>query len=208
MTKFHLRRAVFVALFAITLAGALGGAWLTVALRTKHAPEHASPTTAHIGGPFSLFDTSGETVTDASYRGKWLLIYFGYTACPDACPTALNNLSVALVKLGPKAASLRPLFITVDPERDTPYVMANYLKSFNPSIVGLTGNASQIDEVTKAFRVYVAPQKHGGNDYLVDHSAYFYVIGPDGKFVNVIAGDEPGDRMAEKLRSMITQAGT
>lgn len=201
--RFALIAAVIFALLAF-----LGGAWLTIALTTSRAPEQSSSSSAQIGGPFALIDTSGKTVTDQTYRGKWLLIYFGYTFCPDACPTALNNISVALEKLGPDANKIQPFFITVDPKRDTPEVMADYLKSFDPRILGLTGSQTQTDSVAKAYRVYVAPQKSGGDDYLVDHSAYLYLMNPQGKFVNVIAGDVAGDQMADKLRTMMAHPGT
>ena len=195
------RRFTLVAVFALALAIVLGGAWLMVVLRTRPAPERVSSLVTQIGGPFTLIDTSGKTVTDQTYRGKWMLIFFGYTACPDACPTALNNMSVALAKLGPKAANLQPLFITVDPKRDTPRVLADYLRSFDPRITGLSGSPAQIDEVTKIYRVYAAPREGGGSKYyLVDHSAYLYVMDPRGKFVKVIGGGESGDRMADKLR--------
>jgi protein SCO1/2 len=157
---------------------------------------------AAIGGPFTLVSTNGETVTNRTYRGKWLLTFFGYTFCPDACPTALNNISVALEKLGPDANKLQPLFITVDPRRDTREVMSEYLKSFDSRIIGLTGSQDQIDQVSKEYRVYVAPQKpeSDGDYYLVSHSAYIYLMNPDGKFVNVIAGSEAGEEIATWLR--------
>jgi protein SCO1/2 len=122
-------------------------------------------------------------------------------------PDALNNISVALEKLGSQAVRIQPLFITVDPKRDTRQVMADYLKAFDHRIVGLTGSQAQTDSAAKAYRVYVAPQKSDGNDYLVDHSAYFYLMDPQGKFVNVIAGDVPGDQMADKLRKMMAHSG-
>lgn len=200
-------RSTVIAIFALVLL-VLGSAWLTIALTTSREPEQSSSSSAQIGGPFTLIDTSGRTVTDQTYRGKWLLIYFGYTFCPDACPTALNNISVALEKLGPEANRIQPLFITVDPKRDTPPVMAGYLKSFDSRIVGLTGSQAQTDGVAKEYRVYVAPQKSVGDDYLVDHSAYLYFINPKGKFVNVVAGDVPGDQMADKLRTMMAHPGT
>ena len=198
------RRSTLIAAFALALL-VLGGAWLTIALTTNRAPEHSSSSVA-IGGPFTLVAADGKTVTDQTYRGKWLLVYFGYTYCPDACPTALNNISVALAKLGSDANKFQPLFITVDPKRDTPAVMADYLKSFDPRIVGLTGSQAQTDNAAKAYRVYVAPQKSDGEDYFVDHSAYLYLMSPRGKFVNVIAGDVPGDQMANTMRAMIARA--
>ena len=164
--------------------------------------------TALIGGPFSLIAADGSAVSDRTYRGKWQIIYFGYTYCPDACPVALTKLSLALEKLGADASKLQALFITVDPERDTQQVLSEYLKSFDSRIVGLTGSKAQIDDVAKEFRVYVAPQKTDGDDYLVDHGAYAYVVNPQGKFANVIAGDAAGAEMAKKLREMIAHPGT
>ena len=202
------RRSTLIAVFALALLMVLGGAWLTIALTTGHKPEQSSSSSAQIGGPFTLMDTSGRTVTDRTYRGKWMLIYFGYTFCPDACPTALNNMSIALQKLGPEADKIQPLFITVDPKRDTVQVMAEYLKSFDPRTIGLTGSQAQTDAAAKAYRVYVAPQKSDGDDYLVDHSAAIYLMDPGGTFVNVISGNVPGDEMADKLHKMMAHAGT
>jgi protein SCO1/2 len=166
-------------------------------------PKVITSGTAAIGGPFTLVATNGEDVSDQTYRGKWLLTFFGYTYCPDACPTALNNISVALEKLGSDAAKLQPLFVTVDPHRDTREVMRDYLQSFDPRIIGLTGTLDQIDRVAKEYRVYVAQQKSESdeaNNYLVSHSAYIYLIDPDGKFVNVIQSGEAGEDIAAWLR--------
>src|SRR6266852_9327091 len=163
--------------------------------------------TPAIGGPFTLVSTNGENVTDQSFHGKWLLIFFGYTSCPDLCPTALANVSVALEKFGPDTSQLQPLFITVDPQRDTRDVMANFLKSFDARILGLTGTQAQIDSVTKEYRVYVALDKpeRGGDDYLVEHSAYIYLMDTQGTFVNVIKGNEDGDAIAAWLRKEMTR---
>ena len=161
--------------------------------------------TADIGGPFSLVSADGRTVTDQTYRGKWMAIYFGYTSCPDACPTALSNVSVALQKLGNDAEKIQPLFITVDPERDTRQVMSAYLESFDHRIVGLVGSRAQTDAVAKAYHVYFELHKEQGDNYLVDHSAYFYLMGPDGKFVDIVEGVTAGDQMAEKLRRLINE---
>jgi protein SCO1/2 len=157
--------------------------------------------TASIGGPFALTATTGQTVTDQTFRGKWVVMYFGYTYCPDACPTALNNISVALERLGVDSAKLQPLFVTVDPQRDTREEMREYLKSFDSRIIGLTGTKDQIDKVIKEFRVYASaekPDSDGGN-YLVSHSSYLYLMDPRGNFVNVIHGDATGDELATWL---------
>jgi protein SCO1/2 len=201
------RRSTLIVIVVLALL-ALGSAWVTIAITTNRVPEQTLSSSAQIGGPFTLDAADGRTVTDQTYRGKWLVIYFGYTFCPDACPTTLNNMSEAFDKLGSDASKVQPLFITVDPKRDTPQVMADYLKSFDPRIVGLTGSQAQTESVAKAYRVYVAPQKTGGDDYLVDHSAYIYVVNPHGKFVNVIAGDAAGAEIAKKLREMIAHPGT
>src|SRR6266481_7458518 len=189
---------------ALAAAGALGAAW--VSLVEIPAPRVATSGTAAIGGPFTLASTNGDNVTDQTYRSKWLLIFFGYTFCPDACPTALNNISVALEKLGADAGKLQPLFVTVDPQRDTREVLAEYLKSFDSRIVGLTGPQDQIDRVVKEYRVYVASQKSDTSDdnYLVSHSAYIYLMDPQGRFVNVIQGSEGGEEIAAWLRKQMT----
>src|SRR5260221_14492452 len=116
------RRSALIVVFALALL-ALGSAWMTIALITNRVPEQTSSSSAQIGGPFTLVAADGKTVTDQTYRGKWLLIYFGYTFCPDACPPALNHMSISLDKLGAETNKSQPLFITVDPERDTPQAM-------------------------------------------------------------------------------------
>ena len=197
-------RILIVIVLALAAAGALGAAW--VSLVATPAPRVATSGSAAIGGPFTLVSTNGDNVTDQTYRGKWLLIFFGYTFCPDACPTALNNISVALEKLGADADKLRPLFVTVDPHRDTREVMAEYLKSFDSRIIGLTGPQDQIDRVVKQYRVYVSTQKSdsGDDNYFVSHSAYIYLMDPRGKFVNVIQGSEGGEEIAAWLRKQMT----
>jgi protein SCO1/2 len=196
-----IRRPVLILALVVSLL-ALGAA-VAALLFTQGKDTARTESSAAIGGPFTLVDTAGKTVTDQTYRGKWLLIYFGYTFCPDACPTALSNMGVALEKLGSTATSVQPLFITVDPNRDTVQVMADYLKSFDPRIVGLTGTQAQIDTVAKAYRVYVATQNAKGG-YLVDHSAYLYLMDPQGGFVSVISGSASGDEMAEQVRKAIS----
>lgn len=164
-------------------------------------PKVVSSGTAAIGGPFQLVNTEGKRVSDQAYRGKWMLIYFGYTSCPDACPTALTNMGIAIETLGAEATALRPLFITIDPKRDTAAALRSYLESFDPRIVGLTGSEAQTDAVVKAYRIYAEPQKsQADGSYLVDHSSYLYLMDPNGKFVDVIHGSTPPDRIATWLR--------
>ncbi len=143
----------------------------------------AVPGGVSVGGPFTLTDTHGATVTDATFRGRWMLVYFGYTYCPDVCPTELQTIAGALDKLGPLASRVTPLFITVDPERDTPAAMADYVKLFDDRIVGLTGTPEQIAAVARAYRVYYAKAtSKDSTTYLMDHSSFMYLMGPDGTF--------------------------
>ena len=188
----------------LLVAGIAGATWL-VTTRTGASAAVVPPSVA-IGGPFTLTAADGATVTDQSYRGKWLLVYFGYTFCPDACPTALTNISAALQQLGPLADRVQPLFITVDPHRDTPKVMADYVKAFDHRIVGLTGSTAAIEAVTKEYGVYVAPQKsEGSDDYLVDHSSFIYLMNPDGKFVATLSGAATGAQLAARLQTLLSQ---
>jgi len=162
-----------------------------------------------IGGPFSLEASDGSTVTDATYRDKWQLIYFGYTLCPDACPTALNEIAGALEVLGPLAAKVQPIFITVDPQRDTAKVMGDYVKAFDPRIVGLTGTPDQIAAAAREFRVYYAkaPDKDAPDGYLMDHSSIIYVMRPgDGRFVATFTQETTSAQMAERLRKFIANS--
>ncbi|RTM14178.1 MAG: SCO family protein [Bradyrhizobiaceae bacterium] len=164
--------------------------------------------TPAIGGPFTLVATDGQTVTDRTYRGKWLLIYFGYTSCPDACPTALNSMSVALEQLGSRADELQPLFVTIDPQRDSRDVVANYLTSFDSRIVGLTGSGDQIASMIKTYRLYVSREKpdSDGKDYSVSHSSFLYLMDPQGAFVSAIHSEATGDEIATRLRKEMAMA--
>jgi len=165
-----------------------------------------SPVT--IGGPFTLTSPDGTPVTELTYRGKWLLVFFGYTSCPDTCPTALLEIAAALTRLGPEADMLQPLFITVDPLRDTAAVMGNYTRSFDSRIVGLTGTPQQIAAVAQDYGVYYAPRKSGpgADDYVMDHSTYLYLMDAEGKFVRGLDADTPGERIAEAVRGAMARA--
>ena len=166
------------------------------------------PTIA-IGGPYTLEASDGKTATDKTYRDKWQLIYFGYTLCPDACPTALNEIAGALQKLGPLADKVQPIFITVDPARDTPKVMGEYVKAFDPRIVGLTGTPDQIAAAARAYRVYYAKvaDKDAPDGYLMDHSSVIYVLRPgDGRFVATFTHETTADQMAERLKKFIASS--
>jgi protein SCO1/2 len=160
-----------------------------------------------IGGPFLLTAGDGRMVTDQTFRGRWLLVYFGYTHCPNVCPTTLNAIAVGLEKLGPLAAKIQPLFFTIDPERDTPEVVNAFAKAFDSRIVGLTGKATEIAAVAKEYRAFFKRVPSADSDeYFMEHSAYVFVMGPDGRYVTLFTPDqaESPDKIASRMRELLT----
>jgi len=155
---------------------------------------------ALVGGAFALVDQDGRRRTDAEFRGKHMLVFFGFTQCPDFCPTALYTITQALEKLGPKAERLAPIFVSVDPERDTPAQLKNYAQNFDKRIVMLTGSAAEIAAVARAYRVYYAkrPLEKPG-EYTMDHSAYIYLLDGDGKYLTHFRHAVPADELAKAL---------
>ena len=140
-----------------------------------------------IGGPFALVDGADHPVTDRDFRGKWMLIYFGYTHCPDVCPTTLGGIAEGIDKLPPaERPHVVPIFITVDPDRDTPAVVGSYAHAFGPAFIGLTGSPSAIADAEREFRVYAQKHQLKGGDYAMDHSSVIYVMAPDGSFAGVL----------------------
>ena len=157
---------------------------------------------ALIGGPFSLVDGSGKRVTEQDYRGRYMLVFFGFTSCPDVCPAGLQLISAALEKIGKKADRIAPIFITLDPERDTPEKVASYVKNFNQRIVGLSGSPDDIAKVAKAYRVYYqkVPTEGGtpGN-YSLDHSSIIYLMDPNGEYVTHFTPTTTVDQLSARL---------
>ena len=179
-----------------------------MALTMGVAPARADTAPVTVGGPFTLTAPDGTTVTDETYRGKWLLVFFGYTFCPDICPTTLYEIAGALEKLGPDAAKLQPIFITVDPERDTPEVLEQYTGALDRRIVGLTGSPQQIAAVARAYGAYSERHKTGAGaqDYVVDHSTYIYIMDRQGKFVRGLGFDTSSGGIADTLRNLMAQS--
>jgi protein SCO1 len=155
---------------------------------------------------FALTAPDGAAVTQQSYRGKWLVIYFGYTFCPDVCPTTMMEIAGALKALGPRADAVQAIFITVDPQRDTPNVLNEYLKSFDPRLIGLTGTPAQIAAAAKAFHVFYERNDTGDGSYLYDHSAFIYLVNPDGKFARAITSEGSSQAVADALSTLMTAA--
>ena len=150
-----------------------------------------------IGGPFQLIDAEGRTVTDADFRGHPFLVYFGYAHCPDICPTTLAELSEVLKRLPEKP--IKALFVTVDPERDTARIMADYVSSFDPRIVGLSGSLEQIAAMEKGYRVFARKAPGKGGDYTMDHSSIVYLMDARGGFIEALNLDRKPEDAAEEL---------
>ena len=184
------------------LIGALAGA---AALLLHNMPQGQGVATtgkALVGGPFTLVDTKGKTVTDQDFRGRYMLVFFGFTHCPDICPAELQVMDAAMEALGDDAKKVAPIFISVDPERDTPEVVADYVKNFGDKIVGLTGSPEQVAAAAKAYRASYAKFKDDkfGSDYSIDHSTLVYFMGPDGEYITHFPFGTSADKMSEGMR--------
>jgi len=184
--------------------------WLALApLRAADAPARSPAEVMDIlmwnrepvGGPFELIDHSGHARTERDFRGQLMLIYFGFTYCPDVCPTDLQAIGLAMDRLGADSAKVQPLFVTVDPERDTPAHLAEYVRQFDPRLIGLTGSAEAIRKAADAYKVYYARvdlNKDAG--YTVDHTAFIYLMDRDGNYLGFFPPGTSADRMVEIIR--------
>ena len=183
---------------------ALSGAGVFVARTAGVGPGVAQGTP---GGPFLLEAAGGKKVSDATLRGRWLLLYFGYTNCPDICPMTLSGIAAALDKLGPLAAKIQPVFISIDPERDTPERVGDFARAVDPRILGLSGSAAEIAAVAKEYRVFFRKVPSAEpSDYLIEHSSYVFLMDPQGRYVTLFtaAEVEAPDEMASRLRSLVS----
>jgi protein SCO1/2 len=179
--------------FLFGLVSLILAAWLTFA----PAPEAAR--TSSVGGPFTLTSADGARVSSRDFEGAPFLVFFGFTHCPDICPTKLMELSEVFRAAGDKAGRLRALFITVDPARDTPEALKSYLASFDPRIVGLTGSQEEIDAVVKAYRAYAKRVPTSSGDYTMDHTAIIYLMDKRGQFVGSFNIERPPAEAAREL---------
>jgi protein SCO1/2 len=176
---------------------AAGGLWH---LADQAQTRVATIGSAKVGGPFRLIDQNGQTKTDADFRGRWMWVYFGYTNCPDVCPTTLALMGEVLTRLGGSANRIVPIFVTLDPAHDTPKILKLYLGSFDRRFVGLTGPDREIAAVAKEYRVYRAMRPLPGGGYSIDHSNVICLMGPDGKFVAVYDNSQTPEAIAADLR--------
>jgi protein SCO1/2 len=163
----------------------------------------AGSTVGSVGGPFTLIGTDGQTVTEADFAGRPRAMFFGFTHCPDVCPTTLAEADAWLKALGPAGDDLKIVFVSVDPERDTPELMKNYLSAFDPRIVGLTGTPEQIAAVTKAYRVYARKVELDDGDYTMDHSAAVLLFDKNGDFSGTVDYRDPQEKAVEKLKAVV-----
>jgi protein SCO1 len=192
-------------LVATAFAGVLvlvAGVLIGVAFRQTHGIA-GSPLGGVFGGKFSLVDQNGKPFTDANLKGKWNLVFFGYTHCPDVCPTALNDLSLALDQLGDKKKDVGIVFISVDPERDTQTVLKSYVESFGAPIEGLTGTPQEVAQAAKDYKVYYAKHPRADGGYDMDHSALIYIMDPAGRFTATFTPEDTSDTMAARLKKLL-----
>ena len=157
-----------------------------------------------VGGPFELTDQTGHRRSDSDFRGKLVVLYFGYTYCPDVCPTELQSISLALDRLGAAAQAVQPLFITVDPERDTPARLADFVSSFHPRLIGLTGSPAEIRKTAIAYRTFFAKNSAAApGDYSVDHTGFIYLVGKDGQYLGFLPPGLAPDAIADAIRTRL-----
>ena len=201
MTKQRLLVLLFAAAAGLVLAGLLVHAQQTQIT----APSDLLPVTEDaFGGPFTLTDHTGKKVTDKDFTGKYRLIYFGFTYCPAICPTELAKISSALKILGDAGKDIQPIFITIDPERDTAEAMGKYVAMFHPSLVGLTGTPEQIKKVARDYKIYFAKvQDESMSDYTMDHSSFIYFMAPDDRLLRIFRMEDSAQDMADIIRRLM-----
>jgi cytochrome oxidase Cu insertion factor (SCO1/SenC/PrrC family) len=188
---------------------------LAACLAAAHASEAVQPTAAEmmddlmygrgsVGGPFTLFDQDGKPRSDSEFRGKLMIVYFGYTFCPDVCPTDLMAISQALDAMGPEAAAIQPIFISIDPERDTK-TMREYLSAFHKSFIGLTGAPDDIRKVANSFKAFYVKNEDKTGDYSIDHAGVIYLMGRDGRYLGFMPPQTAPSRLIEVLRKYLAR---
>ena len=199
----HLAVVIAGFLVAVTVVAFLLGPWLGGEEEPELARRYVdgSATGPGMTGHFSLRATDGRRVTHAAFEDRWLLVVFGYTSCPDICPTTLQTVTVALRQLGAKAERLQPLFITVDPERDTSERLAEYLDHFHPALVGLSGSVEEVEAAARGFGVHFQKGKEekDGGGYLVDHSSGLLLFAPGSRFEAILRMEGDPEKLAETL---------
>jgi protein SCO1/2 len=193
----RIRFSLWILVAAAVLA--LGGAYFVRTIGVREPPPPVTVGEAAIRSEFSLIDHNGNRVTEADFLGRWQLVFFGFTHCPDVCPTTLAYMANVLDRFGGEVERVAPIFITVDPSRDTPEVMAEYVQAFHPKLVGLTGSEAEVAAAAQSFRVYYErmEEETAPDGYLMAHSGHIYLMTPEGRFEDVFReGDQSAEEMA------------
>lgn len=163
-------------------------------------PSYIVTANVPLGGPFSLTNHLGKRITNEDFKGKLMLLYFGYSYCPDLCPSELSTITKALDLLGDKVNDIQPLFVTIDPKRDTEELLKNYVSLFHPKFMGLYGSSQELNDVFDHYKIYAAKtEDKGGDDYLMDHSTFTYLVGRDGKLISMFRLGTPASEMAKEI---------
>lgn len=207
-------RLLLISLLGLLLFAAGLGTWYSLQPAGPSqivSSETRTSGTALIGGPFTLTDHQGERRSEADFQGRYMLIFFGYTYCPDICPTTLTTVTQGLDILaesdGDKAAAVTPVFISIDPSRDTPEALADYVSHFHPAMVGLTGSEEDVAGAAKAYRIfYQKVVQEDASDYLMDHSSIIYLMAPDGGYLTHFTHASTPKEIAEGLAKMVDPA--
>jgi protein SCO1 len=193
-----LRRLLFAGLMLIAAAAIAAYALMS-------QPPSRGVGTPDVGGPFSMVDHTGQVVSEKTYLGKPMLMFFGFTYCPDVCPTELQVMAAALETLGEQGKDIQPVFVSVDPARDTPEVMKSYVENFGPRFIGLTGTMEQVAAMAKTYKVFFEKQEDATapDQYLMDHSSTIYLMGADGKFLKHFSYTTDAAKLADGLREAL-----
>ncbi len=205
MLKQRLKRTAILSAIALVIGGGIG--FYQIQNETARVVEKAGVATpmaggAQVGGGFSLLDHNSKAVTEADFAGKYKLIFFGFTFCPAVCPTELQKMARVLDQL--KEANIQPLFVSVDPERDTADVMKGYVAQFHPAIVGLTGSRAQVDKMLEGYKVYASKVENDMMDgYMMDHSAFMYLMGPDDALITLYPAQDTAEQIAEDIKKRL-----
>lgn len=196
-------RIIIISLFTLILLGMIALFWLGEESKKQAT---LKPAGGDIGGAYTLVNQAGETVTNETYADSYKLIYFGFTYCPAICPTELAKMNEALAKMGTAARAIQPLFITIDPERDTVDTLKKYVPMFGDRLIGLTGTPDQVKTAADAYKVYYArAQDESASDYTMDHSSYIYFMSPDDELLHIFKTDDTAGLMAQTMQAWLDQ---
>ncbi len=197
-------RIIIITVFALTIAGMI--TLFEIGAESEKIAGKLQPVGGSIGGAYTLVDQDGHTVTDKTFADGYKLVYFGFTFCPAICPTELSKMDAALEKMGTAARAIQPLFITIDPERDTQKVMKDYVGLYGERLTGLTGTPEQVKQAANAYKVYYAKAEDpAASDYTMDHSSYIYFMNPDDTLLHIFRIEDSADDMARIMQAWLDQ---